>query len=101
MRNVNRPGGYGKKPRALLLRNQTLMQNAMDGIHVMDMQGNIVEANDAFCHMLGYTKKEMSSCLNVADWDAQWSAEELRERFKGSSAKIRGLRRCTAARTGR
>ncbi len=70
-----------KEAETLLLRNQTLMQNAMDGIHVMDMQGNIVEANDAFCHMLGYTPEEIV-CLNVADWDAQWSAEELRERFK-------------------
>jgi PAS domain S-box-containing protein len=66
---------------ALLHRNQTLMQNSMDGIHVMDMQGNILEANDAFCHMLGYTQEEMAR-LNVADWDAQWSDEELRERFQ-------------------
>ncbi len=70
-----------KETEALLRRNQTLMQNSMDGIHVMDMSGNIVEANDAFCRMLGYTQKEMA-CLNVADWDVQWSAEELRERFK-------------------
>jgi diguanylate cyclase (GGDEF)-like protein/PAS domain S-box-containing protein len=75
-----------QKTEALLRRNQTLMQNAMDGIHVMDMQGNIVEANDSFCHMLGYTKEEMAS-LNVADWDAQWSAEELRERFKSLIGK--------------
>jgi len=64
----------------LLRRNQILMQNSMDGIHIMDMQGNIVEANDAFCRMLGYTPEEMAR-LNVTDWDAQWSAEELRKRF--------------------
>jgi len=65
----------------LLRRKQTLMHNSMDGIHVMDMQGNIMETNDAFCKMLGYTREEAAR-LNVADWDAQWSAEELRERFK-------------------
>ena len=70
----------------LLRRNQTLMQNSMDGIHVMDRLGNLVEANDAFCHMLGYTKEEMDG-LNVADWDAQWSAEELRERFQHHHVK--------------
>lgn len=70
-----------EQTRRLLRRNQALMQNAMDGIHVMDMQGNIVEANDAFCQMLGYTQEEVAR-LNVADWDAQWSVEELRERFK-------------------
>ena len=66
---------------ALLRRNQILMQNSKDGIHIMDMQGNLVEANDAFCNMLGYSKEEMAH-LNVADWDMKWSAEELRERFK-------------------
>jgi len=47
----------------------------------MDMQGNIVEANDAFCHLLGYTQEEMAN-LNVADWEAQWSPTELMKRFK-------------------
>ena len=49
------------------------MKSALEGIHIMDMQGNIVEANDTFCKMLGYTKEEMAS-LNVADWEAQWSS---------------------------
>jgi two-component system sensor histidine kinase UhpB len=69
-----------KKTEALLLRNQILMQNSMDGIHIMDMQGNIIEANDAFCRMLGYTQQEII-CLNLTDIDAQWSAEEMRERI--------------------
>ncbi|OGS93018.1 MAG: hypothetical protein A2061_04305 [Gallionellales bacterium GWA2_59_43] len=57
------------------------MATSMDGIHVMDMQGNIVEANEAFCRMLGYSREEIAK-LNVVDWDAQWSKEELRERFQ-------------------
>ncbi len=70
-----------KETEVLVHRNQALMQNSMDGIHVMDMSGNIVEANDAFCGMLGYTQEEMAN-LNVTDWATQRSAEELRERFK-------------------
>ncbi len=46
-----------QKTRALTLRYQALMQTSVDGIHVMDEQGNIVEANDAFCRMLGYTRR--------------------------------------------
>ena len=42
---------------ALALRNQTLLQTASDGIHVMNEQGNVVEANLAFCRMLGYTRE--------------------------------------------
>lgn len=64
-----------------LRRNQALMATSMDGIHVMDMQGNIVEANEAFCRMLGYSREEVAG-LNVADWDAKWSAEELHGRFQ-------------------
>ena len=38
---------------ALLQRHQTLMKYANDGIHILDMHGNIVEATDSFCRMLG------------------------------------------------
>jgi len=70
-----------QKAQVLMRRQQTLMKSTLEGIHILDMQGNIVEANDAFCHMLGYTQEEVAS-LNVADWDAQWSREELMERIK-------------------
>ncbi|MBF0495031.1 MAG: PAS domain S-box protein [Deltaproteobacteria bacterium] len=66
---------------ALAIRNQTLLRNAGDGIHVLDEQGNVVEANDAFCNMLGYSREEILQ-LNVADWDVQWSREELVEKIR-------------------
>jgi len=84
-----------QKTEALLRRNQALMLTSMDGIHVMDMQGNILATNDAFCRMLGYTQEEAAR-LNVADWDAQWSVEELRARFReiiGKSALLETLHR--------
>ncbi len=62
---------------ALVLRHQLLMRTSFDGICMMDLEGNIVEANDAFCRMLGYTQEEVVR-LNVADWDVQYSSEELR-----------------------
>ena len=71
---------------ALLQRNQALMQNSMEGIHVMDVAGNVLEVNDAFCRMLGYTREEAMR-LNVTDWDGQYSAEELRARFTGFIGK--------------
>ena len=84
-----------RETEVLLRRNQALMLTSMDGIHVMDMQGNIVAANDAFCRMLGYTQKEVLG-LNVADWDGQWTDEELREKFRalaGKSAMIETVHR--------
>ena len=61
---------------ASALRYQTLLQTGSDGIHVLDEKGNVLEANMAFCNMLGYTKEELLQ-LNVTDWDAQWSRERL------------------------
>lgn len=66
---------------ALLRRNQALMKNAIDGIHILDIHGNIMEANDSFCRMLGYTQEEVTH-LNVADWDRNWTREELQERMR-------------------
>jgi len=57
-------------------RYQTLMLTATDGIHILDEQGNVIEVNDSFCQMLGYTCEELSK-LNVHDWDALHSKEEL------------------------
>lgn len=64
----------------LLRRNQLLMDTSMEGIHIMDIHGNIVAANAAFCRMLGYSPTEALH-LNVADWDAQWPPEVLREKL--------------------
>ncbi len=74
----------------LLRRYQALMENSMGGIHVMDLVGNVLEVNDAFCRMLGYSREEALQ-LNVADWNAQWTKEQLLERFKsliGRSAQF-------------
>lgn len=59
------------------LRYETLLRSASDGIHVLDAKGNVREANDAFCRMLGYSHEEALT-LNVAEWDARWSPEQLR-----------------------
>ncbi len=60
----------------LALHNKTLLQTARDGIHILDENGNVLEANDSFCKLLGYTREELPR-LNVADWDTRWSKEEL------------------------
>jgi diguanylate cyclase (GGDEF)-like protein/PAS domain S-box-containing protein len=79
----------------LLQRNRALMQTAMDGIHLLDTEGNLLEANPAFCRMLGYSEAEAIG-LKVADWDARWPLEELRPRFReliGKSVLIETVHR--------
>jgi diguanylate cyclase (GGDEF)-like protein/PAS domain S-box-containing protein len=75
-----------KRTEMHLKRYQTVMKNALDGIHVMDMYGNLVEFNESFCTMLGYTQEEAQS-LNIADWNAQWTKQELMKKFVALSGK--------------
>jgi diguanylate cyclase (GGDEF)-like protein/PAS domain S-box-containing protein len=61
-------------------RYEILLQAANDGIHVLDIEGDVVEANAVFCQMLGYTQDEILR-MNVRQWDAHFSAEELKQRL--------------------
>jgi diguanylate cyclase (GGDEF)-like protein/PAS domain S-box-containing protein len=73
---------------AQLRRYQTLMKNSLDAIFIMDIQGNIVEVNDSFCDMLGYTQEEAYQ-LNIADWNSQYPKEELLDRLQSVIGKKR------------
>jgi PAS domain S-box-containing protein len=66
---------------SLVTRYQTLLQMASDGIHILNDQGQIVEVNNSFCKMLGYSREEMMG-LSLADWDNQWNYEELQAKLK-------------------
>jgi len=58
-------------------RNKMLLRTASDGIHILDLDGNVVQVNDAFCRMLGYTETEMLG-MNAAQWDAQWTTAQIK-----------------------
>ncbi|MFZ2302866.1 MAG: PAS domain S-box protein [Gallionella sp.] len=66
-------------------KNETLLRTASDGIHIFDLDGNVVQVNDAFCRMLGYTSFELLS-MNVLQWDMQWTKEELLARIAAMTA---------------
>ncbi|MCB1890153.1 MAG: PAS domain S-box protein [Rhodocyclaceae bacterium] len=40
-------------------RSGTLLKNASDGIHVLDAEGRLVDASDAFCRMLGRSREAL------------------------------------------
>lgn len=61
------------------LRYELLLRTASDGIHILDTDGNVVEASDSFCRMLGYAREEVLR-MNVVQWDAYFSPEELKAR---------------------
>ncbi len=61
-------------------REQATLQSSLDGIHIMDMHGGVVEANPAFCRMLGYTYDEVLR-LKVNAWDCDKSLEAWQQLF--------------------
>ena len=56
--------------------------------HILDMDGNILEASDSFCDMLGYTREELL-CMNVTQWDAElrMSGAEITSNLKNQYAQ--------------
>jgi PAS domain S-box-containing protein len=78
------------------LRHKTLMETSTDSIYVLNQEGDLQEANAAFLRRRGYTAAEVKG-LNVVDWDAQGSREELKERLGklvGGSAVFETRHRC-------
>jgi PAS domain S-box-containing protein len=81
---------------AQVLRYKTLMETSTDSIYVVDQKGDLQEANAAFLRGRGYTLVEAKG-LNIADWDAQWSREELQKRLRdlvGGSEVFETRHRC-------
>ncbi|HEY9198560.1 MAG TPA: PAS domain S-box protein, partial [Gammaproteobacteria bacterium] len=57
-------------------KNQALLRNASDGIHILDMSGTVIEVSDSFCRMLGYSRDDMLG-MNVQQWDAKFPSGDL------------------------
>ena len=59
---------------------RTLMNMASDGIAIIDRNHRVLEANEAFARMLGYSMSEITE-LHTWDWEATYSEERIREEF--------------------
>ena len=59
-----------------VLRRTTIFDTCSDGIHILDLEGNLLEANISFLRSLGYTAAEAKH-LNCGDWDAQTPLEKI------------------------
>lgn len=56
----------------------TLLESSIDGIHLIDMDGNLVECSPSVLENLGYDKEE-GRYLQVSGWDAKFTPQELKE----------------------
>ncbi|HBZ57315.1 MAG TPA: hypothetical protein DEO88_18085 [Syntrophobacteraceae bacterium] len=57
-------------------KSAALLRNASDGVHILDVSGNVIEASNSFLEMLGYSRDELIG-MNVSAWDASFSPEKL------------------------
>ena len=62
-------------------KNRTLLRNASDGIHILTPDGRVIEASDAFCAMLGYSRDEVIG-MHVSQWDVHIPVDEFPLRFR-------------------
>jgi two-component system cell cycle sensor histidine kinase/response regulator CckA len=69
-------------------RYRTLFSRASDGIFIMTIEGKIVEVNEAFARMHGYSVEEMLQ-MNLKDFDtpqaSQMALERMRRLLAGES----------------
>ena len=54
---------------------QTIIQTAMDGFWLVDMQGRLLDVNDAYCQLVGYSRDELLE-MRIPDIEAIEKPEE-------------------------
>ncbi|MCX7252339.1 MAG: PAS domain S-box protein [Burkholderiales bacterium] len=59
-----------------LARMEGLLETAIDGIHIIDEVGNLVECSPSFARMLGYQEQEVLR-LNLTDWDTGLPQDQM------------------------
>ncbi len=66
---------------AAYLRHRSILQTAMDGFWLVDLQGNLLEVNDACCRMSGYSEQELLT-MKISDLDALETPADTAARIK-------------------
>ena len=69
-----------------LTRRRLLIDQSLDGIVVLDVDAKVVEANQRFADMLGYTLEEVRE-LHTWDWDKQFPRKKILEMGRGVDEK--------------
>ena len=62
-------------------RYRTVLRTTMDGFWIVDMEGHFLEVNDAYCHLIGYSRDELLT-MRIQDVEAVESPEETIHRIQ-------------------
>ena len=62
-------------------RHRIIIQTAMDGFWMVDLGGRLLEVNETYCRMSGYSYQELLA-MNIADLDANETKKEIAAHIK-------------------
>jgi PAS domain S-box-containing protein len=62
-------------------RDETILKTCIDGFWVIDTQGKILEVNDAYCRMLGYSRDELLT-MSIQDVEVVETPEETLQHIR-------------------
>ncbi len=62
-------------------RHRAILQTAMDGFWVVDNEGRLLEVNDAYCQMSGYSEQELLA-MGISDMTASETPDETIARIQ-------------------
>ncbi len=60
---------------------RTILRTAIDGFYLVDMNGKILETNDSYCSMVGYSRNELLT-MSIKDIDVIDNENDIRERLE-------------------
>lgn len=60
---------------------QAIIQSSFDGFWICDTKGKVLDSNDAFCNLLGYSKEELLK-LSISEFEAIENPEDTKNRIQ-------------------
>ena len=84
-RDISHTKQLEKELRDEIEKNWIITNNASDGFCILDLEGHVVEFNDAFCQQLGYTRQELQT-MSVPDWDPLFNSTLIRDTLQRLAA---------------
>ncbi|MBF0319888.1 MAG: PAS domain S-box protein [Nitrospirae bacterium] len=62
-------------------QNSAILYTSIEGFFKVDLDGRIIEANDSYCKMLGYSREEMLN-MRVSDVEALEDSDEVKRHIE-------------------